>query len=318
VGYGRLAQRLLTQHRFGEAYAAAQAAVESDPFDEFAIGVLVDAGRAVGAYGAADSALARLSATSFTSLLRTGVNENGDGRSALRGLRSACARLDEVAQPLDTRAWCLAQVAALEHDLNGPEGAERLLRRALALHPGDRGALEGLADLAYSQGDWRSAQRLYERILTPAHPDLYLRLAEIARARGRWTEARDYEDRFVGLAARDGAEALNGLELALFYARDRSQCEDARALVEKELDRRRSTEALEGAAWIERSCGTASEVLSLLNEVETLDVLSPSGSLLKGLVMGEPGAALVADALRRPTLLDPVALVTVREEGLAG
>ena len=320
VGFGRLAQRLLTQHKFTEAFAAAQVALASDPGDEFALGVFVDAARAVGDYGAADSAFARIPSESLTALLRGGTPDGGNGRTVLRGLRSACARLDEIAQPLDTRAWCLAQLAGAEHDLHGPEGAELLLRRALSVHPGSREALEGLADLSYARGDWGRADRLYRRILTPAHPDLYLRLAEVARARGRSVEARDYEARFVELADAPGAEALNGLELATFLAGDPDLCRRARTLAADELVRRRSIEALEGSAWVERRCGAARSAVALLDEAEALGGLSPSGRLLRGLLqrsLGKVGDAdTLTDVLESPTLLDPIALVTIREEGL--
>src|SRR2546422_994869 len=97
-------------------------------------------------------------------------------------------------------AWCVPELANVQPAREGVGPAGALFRRALAIQPGYRGALEGLAALAYARRDWREAGRLYARIATDAHPDLYLRLAEVDRALGELTAADGWEREFLRVA----------------------------------------------------------------------------------------------------------------------
>lgn len=253
----RLARVLLTQHRFPEAFEAAARAVRLAPEDDAALGAFVDVARANGAYPEADSALARISDGSTAEVLRTWrrlVRDDASER-AMRGLRRVCARFDELGRSRDVRAWCrvrLADAAILE---GRRREAKRWLDHALRIQPDHRGALETGAGLALEDGDWSRAARLFERIITPAHPDIYLSLSKAYRGQGRDRDAERAEARFLRLATAPGALNLNALFLAEYYADGRRDCNRASELVRRELQRRPSIEVLSEAARISDGCG---------------------------------------------------------------
>ena len=311
--HARLGAILLTQHRFAEAYDVARAAVSFDAPGDAALAVFVDAARAVGAYGAADSALARLTPGTFAAAVRSARNGGSDAaRRAARRVGRACERLEELGASRDLRAWCLTRLAAAEHGRAGADAAEEWLQRALAVRPTHRGAIESLADMAYARGEWRRAKALYSRILADAHPDLFLRLAEVDRALGLERSAAKFEKRFLVLATSPGAEALNALPLAVYYART-GRCYDAARLARGELAGRRSADALETVAWTRFECGDTRGAATLLAEADGLAGLSNSGQYLDALLLQHRGERTAAhnrllQATADPTLLDHNAL----------
>jgi Tfp pilus assembly protein PilF len=307
--HARLASILLTQHRFADAYDVAKIAASFEAPGDAALAVFVDAARAVGDYAAADSALARITPGTFAAAVR---GTGGDVRRAARRIGRACVRLEELGASRDLRAWCLTRLAGAEHARAGADAAEGWLRRALTVRPTHRGAIESLADMAYAQGEWRRAKTLYTRILADAHPDLFLRLAEVDRALGLEDSAAKFEERFVALATAPGAEALNALPLAMHYART-GRCYDAARLARGELARRRSAEALETVAWIRFECGDTRGAATLLAEADGLADLSTSGQYLDALLLQHRGERAAAEtrllqATGDPTLLDHNAL----------
>ncbi|MDX1578689.1 MAG: hypothetical protein R3266_09390, partial [Gemmatimonadota bacterium] len=169
-------------------------------------------------------------------------------------------------------------------------------------------AVEGLADLAYARGDWDRARELYEAILAEAHPDLSLRLAEVAEALGDDDAAARHERTFLRLATAPGAEALNAHGLAIYYASRPETRDDALAVIERDLERRRSGESLEVVAWVRLERGELDLALEASDEARgwgapdaTSDYVR--GRILIGLGSAEEGRELVASALAEPTLL---------------
>lgn len=311
AAYARLASVLLTQHRFVEAYDAARKAVAADAKSESALAVFIDAARAVGDYTGADRAVARMDPNTLAAAAPLADRYQGEGRehAARRSLGRLCERLEQTGAYRELRAWCLARRAELEHAAAGPDVARAWLRRALAIHPTHRGATEQLADLAYAQGRWREARRLYLRIAVPAHPDLYLRLAEVERALGRQSQAGAYERRFLTLASARGAEQLNALPLALHLS-GKGACDHARRLGKQELAQRHSAEVLEDVAWIEFHCDDNAAAARSLAEAAARAPLTPSGSYLQRLLFRghDAGAEALAAENSDPTLLEPHAL----------
>jgi tetratricopeptide (TPR) repeat protein len=316
--YARLSAILLTQHRFTEAYDAARQAV-AVPFPvDAALGAFVDAARAIGDNAAADSALARMDRNSFGASVRLADRYAGEGRSdaAMRAVSRACDRLDETGATRELRAWCLTKLAMLEHNAHGPEAARPWLRRALALRPHHRGATEELANLAYAEQDWREARKLYSRIAASAHPDIYLRLAEVSRASGDDDAAAVYERTFVTVASEPGLETLNALPLALHYAAV-GKCADAMELAQRELTRRHSAEAFESVAWVSYECGDMSGAAHTLARAAAAAAPTASALYLSALLMQKSGAeaeasALLAQATADLTRLEPHVLEHMR------
>src|SRR5947208_3542599 len=218
--YARLGFVYLTQHKFQEAHWAARRAVGWNPRNQEALGLLFDAAMATGRYAVAESALARLTPGRMPYQLRLAhmLTARGNLDGAYHALDHACRQLARAQVRPQAVAWCLTELAKVQHTREGESSAAALYHRALDVQPGYRAALEGLADLAYARGDWAEAARLFRGIAVDAHPDLYLRLAEVHRALGEPAAAEGWARTFLRVAPRPGAEALACHPLALYYA----------------------------------------------------------------------------------------------------
>src|SRR2546425_3350338 len=135
---------------------------------------------ATGRYAVAESTLNRLTPGRLPYQLRLAHFLAAQGRTdgAYYALERACRQLERAQIRPQAVAWCVTELAKVQHAREGEAPAAALFRRALAIQPGYRAALEGLADLAYARGDWRGAGRLYAPPAPHAPPGLYLPLPQ--------------------------------------------------------------------------------------------------------------------------------------------
>lgn len=272
ASYARLSTLALSRHDFTGAYRAARRAVEADPDDRGALATLFDAAMATGRSAVAESALSRMPGSSDAHRLRASRWQASVGqiRSAVRSHREVCRELAAGPTRDQVRAWCLTQQAGLELELRGPGAASERFEEALDVRPGYRGAIEGLADLAYADRRWKRAEELYRRILADAHPDLYLRMAEVLGARGDAEEAADFERRFVRIATVEGREALFARPLAYYYARSQETHDRALAVARGDLERRATAESYETLAWVHLRRGELDRALAMSDTARKL------------------------------------------------
>src|SRR5438552_3711163 len=250
--YARLGVIYLTQHEFREAYDAARRAVAWNSNNQEALGLLFDAAMATGRYAVAESTLNRLTPGRLPYQLRLAHFLAAQGRTdgAYYALERACRQLERAQIRPQAVAWCVTELAKVQHAREGEAPASALFRRALAIQPGYRAALEGLADLAYARRDWREAGPLYARIAADAHPDLYLRLAEVYRALGEPAAAEGWEREFLRVARAPGAEALYAHPLALYYAARPMTLDTALAIARRDVAPRPAVESWDVLLWI--------------------------------------------------------------------
>lgn len=259
-----LASVLLMGHEFAGALAAARAAVSADPDDEEALAALYDAAFAVGNYAEAEEALAALPADGMAWRVRQAAWFDAHGKSgdAADTMRPVCEQLERSGRRLDA-AWCLSELAGLEAGTDaGGAAARRSLERALHLRPGYRGALEGLADLAYAEGDLPTAKRLYERIASDAHPDLYLRLAEISAIEGEAAAEARWNRLFEGAAFAEGHEALFAPSIVRYLLRSPEGLSRAAEVARRDVVRRPTVEAHDLLGWVQFLSGDLEEALA--------------------------------------------------------
>lgn len=213
--WARLSAVYLMQHRFAEALAAADSAVALVPGDPEAVGASYDANLALGQYERAYQALLSLPRASLATRVRWASWHLLGGRdtAARTTQTAACLGLARGNAPALARAWCLTELGRIVQEAGEFREAAATYAAALAVQPGYRGAIEGLADLALARQAWGEARRLYRRILSPAHPDLYLRLAETETGLGRARAAAAAQARFLVLTRDPGQEALQGPEI---------------------------------------------------------------------------------------------------------
>lgn len=321
----RLSGILLARHRFAGAMRQARRAVAADSAEPSAWGALYDAAVASGRYALADSALAALPRGSGVHAFRQirSLSARGHTRSARYEIRELCQRMETGPNRPQVVAWCLTIEADLAHQLHGPEAAESVLERALDVQPGYRGAVEGLAWLAYAREEWDRAAALYDRVAADAHPDIYLRLAEIEEARGRPAAARRRLADFHRALAH--AEA-RGLDPERLYARAMAirqlQWEDpgeAVAIMRREVERRPTVESWDLLAWALHRSGRQAEALAASDSATSRGdpgetVLFHRARILRALDRPSRSSRLEERARAKPTLLAPHVLRQLRRD----
>lgn len=235
----RLSSVLLTQHKFAPAAEAARQAVAVDSTDAEALGALADAALAAGDYPEAHRALRRLEPGKVATLSRWAgyLEEHGRWDEALPLRERICRALDRSRASSLSRAWCLTQWGRTALAGGRADQARALFGRALEVQPDYRGALEGLADLALAAGRDAAARKLYLRIATDAHPDLYLRLAGLAAREGQPEERDTWRARFAAAALDGEHEALYGPAIVQYYL-DLGRNDSALAVARREFTRR--------------------------------------------------------------------------------
>jgi tetratricopeptide (TPR) repeat protein len=299
----RLAGVLLTQHKFAESLAAARAAVAADPGDEDARGALFDATLGSGAYREAEAALRAMRPGSLATLVRRAqwLDATGHATAARETMDRVCRQLEQSAARPSTLAWCLTELAGMVHRERGPEAAGAVLDRAVKVQPGYRGAVEQLAQLAAARGDWKRAYRLYRRIAVDAHPDLYLRLAEVAGRLHREEERSEWQRRFLDVASQQDKEALFGPELALFLVERNAPGDGAAALAiaEREIARRPTIESLDLLAWVHYRRGEPEAALAASDRALAAGSPSPALEYHRGRILQALGRPVEAEPLIR-------------------
>lgn len=310
----RLAGVLLTQHEFAQSLIAAREAVAADPGDEDARGALFDAALASGAYRAAEATLRAMRPGSLATLVRRAqwLDATGHATGARETMERVCRQLELSAAGPPAIAWCLTELAGLVHRERGPEAAGAILDRAVKVQPGYRGAVEQLAHLAATRGEWETAYRLYRRVAADAHPDLYLRLAEVAGRLRREEERSAWERRFLDLVSQPGNEALFGAELALFLAERNVPGDGAAALAiaEREIARRPTIESFDLLAWVHYRRGELEAALAASDRALAAGSPSPAveyhrGRILEALGRWAEAEPLIRRALEQRSLLPP-------------
>ena len=317
--YTRLGVVYLTQHKFAEAYAAARRAVAWNPGNQDALGLLFDASVAAGRYTVAESALSRLRPGRLPYQLRLAhmLTMRGHPDGAYYALDRACRQLVVAQIRPQAIAWCITELAKVQlarsGDAGGEAGAAALYRRALEIQPGYRAALEGLADLAYAREDWAEAASLFGRIAVDAHPDLYLRLAEVHQALGHAAEAEHWEREFLRVARAPDAEALYAHPLALYYAARSLTLDTALAIARRDVARRPAVESYDVLSWVLFRRGDLAQALAASDRAQRWGAPSPTieyhrARILQALGREAEAAALLQVALARPSLLEPAAV----------
>ena len=317
--YARLGVVYLTQHKFAEAYDAARRAVGRNARNQEALGLLFDVAMATGRYAVAESALSRLTPGRMSHQLRLAHLLTAQGRvhGAYYAMDRACRQLARAPVRPQAVAWCMTELARIEHAREGEAAAAGWLRRALRVQPGYRGALEGLADLAYARGEWGEAERIYRRIAAEAHPDLYLRLADVVRAQGDSASARRLDAEFLRVARAPGAEALYAHALALFYVDRPEALDSALAVARRDVAHRPAVESYDVLSWVLYRRGSITAALAASDRARRWGAPSPTMDYHRALILAALGreaeaAALLRLALTRPSLLEPHVLRELR------
>lgn len=301
----RLASLYITAHRFDDAFRLASETVKADSTEQGALAVLFDAAMAMGAYEVAGSALADLDADSFGRHVREArwLDARGENREARRRMRKACERIEDTAASRLVVAWCFTRMA----DLTSGAAVPAWHQRALAAWPDYRGVREARADAAYAEGRWNDARELYMTLRSDAHPDIYLRLAEVAAMRGDGSAARTWNDRFISTAGAATVEPRFAQSLAVYLARH-GRAADAVTVMQRELDRRPSIETHALLAWTLLEDGRPAAALAQAGRAAAWGEPSAEARFLQARALEELGRTDEAATVRAASTAEPASL----------
>lgn len=240
------------------------------------------------------------------------LDAQGRTETALNLMTDACRELERTDAPAQAIAWCLGQAAGMTHSLRGLDAADAIFRRVLELDPGNRGGVEGLANLALARGRFREALDRFSAIRSDAHPDLYLRVAEAYSRLGRPDSAALAERRFLAIAGVPENEALFGNVLALFHAErgDPVALDTALAIATREVARRPTNESHDLLAWVHYRRGEMAAAVVASDQSLRWGAPSPTMTFHRAKILAALGRSteagrLLAEASADPTLLAP-------------
>jgi tetratricopeptide (TPR) repeat protein len=250
-----LAYALYMRHAFDEAAVHAHRAVDLDPADSHAYGILGDARLEVGKYEEAAQAYRRmlqlqedLYAYSRLSALKS---LQGDADGAVAALERAIQLGQAQARPAESLAWAMWQLGN-EHWARGDlSAAESHYLKSLETFPGYYRASAGLAQVRAAQQRYPEAIALYQQAMAVVPlPDYAAALGDVYAKQGQTDEAQKQ----YGLVEYIGHlntlnKVLYNRELAYFYADHERKLPEALDLARKELEVRRDVYAYDLLAW---------------------------------------------------------------------
>lgn len=186
---------LLSQHRYGDAIAAANAAMATDPRDAWNYGVAGDGYMELGDYERAFAMFDRMGQLQPgpPAYARTAyaLEIKGDLEGALEYMQKAA----DGTSPNDaeSQAWHFAQVGELLFKLGRYPRARLEYERADATFPGHQMAAVGRARIKMADGDIAGARlTLQSELAKTATPDLASAIAELSMALGDTAGANQY------------------------------------------------------------------------------------------------------------------------------
>jgi len=191
-----LAYVLSLSHDFPQAAEEARRALELDPSNAEALGVLGDALLEQGDYSAAETAydaMARQQA-SLASLSRlSGLRVlQGRDQEARTLLRRAIDLGTQAGEPTESVAWAQWQLGMEYFNIGRLRAAERWFQRSLATHPDYYRGHAGLALIRGAQGRYGSAARALERAMsTVPLPEYAVALGDLHTLMGRPVQAEE-------------------------------------------------------------------------------------------------------------------------------
>ncbi len=292
---------LMNDHRFADAKALMEKAMQKDPDDVLALGVLADALLELGDFAAAAAATQKmvdlkpnLASYARASYLRW---LQGDPTAAKEIIRHAMDA-GRGARDKEPFAWVTVEAAKLfwyEGDLDGVDAG---LQMALQAFPDYPPALALSAKVALARGKAAEAAVLAQKSYS---------LAALAETAWVWAEA--------AAAAQNEAEAKEALQklerlgqqgerrvLAAYLAAKNIRLEEALTLVQTELKTRRDLNTLDTHAWVLYRLGRHAEAKTQIDAALASGVREPGLLFHQGaiqLALGDAkGRETIAQALK--------------------
>ena len=307
-----LAYVFASRHEFREAATQARKAIELDPSDSHAYGVLGDALLELGRYDEASQAFRQMmsldeSLYSFARLSGLKVLQ-GDPESAIAMLRRAIVAGQTTRAPHESLAWVQWQLGTEHFAIGHLEAAEAQYAEALKTYPKYYRALAGLALVRVAQLRYEEAVDLYRQALgiIPL-PEYAAGLGDLYTKLGRTDEARK-QYALVEYIRRLNAvnRVMYNRELASFYADHDLKPDEAVGLARSELEIRQDIYGYDTFAWALFKAGKPGEALAPMTEALRLGTKDAKLFFHAGMIHHALGHGDTArDFLRRALSTNP-------------
>src|SRR5262245_21116936 len=244
-----------SRHEFEAAAVQARKAVELNPSDGDAYGVLGDALLEVGRYDEAEAVYKQMMECEqglYAYSRFAGLKSfRGDLVGAMNDLRMAIAAGKLTNQPAESIAWVEWQLGSDRFNAGDLTGAETEYRRALQSFPNYYRALAGLGQVRAAQKRYDEAVEFYRNAIgIVPMPEYIAALGDVHAKTGNSADARKQYElvEYIGkLSALN--QAMYNRELAYFYADHDRKPVEGLALAERELDYRHDIYAYDVWAW---------------------------------------------------------------------
>jgi len=315
-----LATVYFAEHRFGEALALTQKAIDLNPRDVTPYALLGDARSEMGEYEKAWAAYRRLqdpedapSATSGVQYLeqsRASVESllTGDTTAAIDHMRRAIDISVESRMADESIAWSKFTLGESYFLLGDLSNAKAAYTDALKTYPDYHRALAGLAKVSSAEGRLGDAIELYKKAIGVIPLPAYVAaLGDVYAKAGNAVEAKKQYD-LVGYIARLNTfnQIVYNRELSAFYADHDIHLEQALELARKEFEVRHDIYTWDALAWALYKNSQPEQAAAAMTEALRLDTKDPLLMFHAGMIYGRLGdSKKAADYLHRAIALNP-------------
>jgi tetratricopeptide (TPR) repeat protein len=269
----------LAEHRFAEAHALAEKALQLKPELISVYAVLGDAALESGDYGEAQRDFGHLILPEDALPPRPGIHYladtreaglefvKGDAEAAIRHTLAAIAEASEAGLPQENVAWSQFSLGELYFAIGDYAHAEAAYLAALDTYPNYHRALAWLGQLRAAQGRYGEAADLYRRAIAIIPLPVYA--AALGDIEERMGQAGDAKKQYglVELIAKLSAlnQNLFRRELAIFYADHNVRLGEALALAREELAARKDVYTWDAFAWVSLQNGDTVEAADAIS-----------------------------------------------------
>jgi tetratricopeptide (TPR) repeat protein len=315
-----LATVYYSEHRFGEALALAQKAIDLNPADVTPYALIGDARSEAGDYEKAWAAYRQLhnsenvqSATSSVQYLEQSRESAekfliGDTKSAIDHMRRAVDISVESRMPRESVAWSQFALGEDYFQTGDLSNAKAAYLDALKTYPDYHRALAGLAKVSCAEGNLSGAMDLYKKAIDVIPLPAYATaLGDVYAKAGNAVEAKKQYD-LVEYIGRLNAfnQTVYNRELSVFYADHDVHLQQALELARKEFEIRHDIYTWDALAWALYKNSQPQEAASAMKEALRLETNDPLLLYHAGMIYERIGNTEKArDYLRRAIALNP-------------
>jgi tetratricopeptide (TPR) repeat protein len=315
-----LATVYFAEHRFGEALALAQKAIDLNPRDVTPYALLGDARGEMGEYEKAWAAYRRLQDPKGAPSATSGVQYLEQSRASVESLLTGdtTAAIDHMRRAIDISvdsrmadesiAWTkftLGESCFLSGDLSNAKAA---YTDALKTYPDYHRALAGLGKVYSAEGRLGDAIELYKKAIGVIPLPAYVAaLGDVYAKAGNAVEAKKQYD-LVGYIARLNTfnQIVYNRELSAFYADHDIHLEQALELARKEFEVRHDIYTWDAVAWALYKNSQPEQAAVAMTEALRLDTKDPLLMFHAGMIYERLGDSKKAtDYMHRAIALNP-------------